>query len=160
MSYSDPFGLFAMDVTVEGEQSKAIVAYLRSTSETFRKTYDALDADHSVHLTIRDAVGDEKDMYPSQFTPGAGGQGLILFNDVNLNQQNTDLPKGSKFIFTAASVMGHELGHAAGHWSKTTGVSPSCGGNHPGSTSCSLRFENKVRSELPAAERGGTRDKY
>ena len=63
VNFSDPFGLF--DITVQGAQSQAVVDYLRRNSETFRKAYDALDADHSVHLTIRDAVGDEKHLYPS-----------------------------------------------------------------------------------------------
>jgi len=147
---------------VEGENSKKAVEYLRANSETFREAYDALDNDHSVHLTIRDAVGDvEQYLYPSQFRAGKNGTGLIFFNVTDLNQENTDLGRKSSFMFTAASVMGHEMGHAAGHWSSITGVPKACESDPArGSGGCVVDFENRVRRDLPANARGGFRPWY
>lgn len=48
-----------------------------------------------------------------------------------------------------------------GHWSKTTGVPRSCAGDPPaGGTGCIIRYENKIRSDLPADAQGGRRDEY
>ena len=157
----DPFGL-APDVTVEGDNSKATVDYLLKNSGTFKKAYEALDADHNVHLTIRDAVGDvEQNSFPSQFVAGKNGTGLILFNATDLNQQNMDLGRASSFIFTAASVMGHEMGHAAGHWSSITGVPKGCASDPArGAGGCVIDFENRIRRDLPVSARGGIRPWY
>lgn len=139
-----------------------IVKYLLARSETFRSAYERMDADHSITLTINDLVGSDAQAFPSQFVgPECGNTCAIYFNAVDLNQGNLDLPRDSKYVFTAASVMAHELGHAAGHFSKTTGVNPACGADPaPGGTGCVIDFENKVRAELPAGEGGGTREKY
>ena len=156
-STSDPFGLFSMDVHVEGQYSRAIVDYLKGSSATFREWFNKLDSDHSVNLTIRDATAQEMDLgVSSQFD--AGSQSIIL-NPRNMDQSNYDLLKSgeTRFIFTGASVMGHEMSHAAGHFGI---VNSACGGNHPGSSTCSLRWENRIRGELPASERGGKRLYY
>jgi len=159
-----------MDVSVEkGSQAEAIVNYLLEHSDTFKKAYEALDADHDVHLTIRDATASEKELgRPSQFIPGPNGTGTIVFNDVNMNNGNWDREKSARdlgghasFAFTAASVVGHELGHAAGHWTKVTGVPSACAGDpHAGSSGCVIRFENRVRNDLPGAPQGGTRPSF
>ena len=151
------------DVRVEGDQSKAIVAYLLEHSSTFRDAYNKIDADHSVTLTIKDLTGDAAHGSPSQFTCAAGGSNCaIYFSAVDLNQSNVDLLKEKAgYVMTAASVMGHEMGHAAGHFSGTTGVNKECAGDPPkGGTGCVVEFENKVRSELPKNAQGGVRTKY
>ncbi len=162
ISFSDPFGLAAQDIIVTGEQSRAIVNYLMARSETFRLAYEKIGADHSITLTINDLVGSDAQAFPSQFVGSACGNiCAIYFSAVDLNQGNMDLPGDSKYVFTAASVMAHEFGHAAGHFSKTTGIDPSCGADPaPGGTGCIIDFENKVRAELPKGEGGGAREKY
>ncbi|MBK8245984.1 MAG: RHS repeat-associated core domain-containing protein [Gemmatimonadetes bacterium] len=158
VNFSDPFGLF--DIEVQGENSKRIVSYLLRNSSTFRDAYNRLDRDKSVHLTIRDAndplgAGVER----NSFTLGAGWKsGTIIFNGVGLNQANFDLfskDPGSKWMFTAASVMGHEMGHASAWLGK--GAAACRSDSPPG---CILRFENQVRSQLPANAQGGTRTRY
>ena len=160
--FTDPFGLSPEDVIVKGKNSQAIVAYLLANSETFRAAYEKIDADHSVTLTISDLEGDDAHAFPTQFVgKNCGNNCAIYFSGVDLNQGNVDLPAGAQFIHTAASDMAHEMGHAAGHFSKTTGVSPACASDPAkGGTGCVLKFENKVRSELPEGEGGGYRDQY
>ena len=155
---SDPFGL--RDIEVEGANSRRIVAFLMKTSETFREAYNRLDNDHSVSLTIRDARDPLRaGVGANSFTPGADGKsGTIVFNDIGLNQANVDLfsmDPSSGWMFTAASVMGHEMGHANAFLGN--GAS-GCKSDSP--PNCILDFENKVRSELPANARGGTRTRY
>ncbi len=145
---------------MQGENSKRIVAYLLKNSATFREAYNRLDNDRSVRLTIRDASDPLKaGVGRNSFTPGADGtSGTILFNDIGLNQANFDLfsrDPGSKWMFTAASVMGHEMGHANA-W-LGNGAAGCKSDNPPG---CILQFENQVRSDLPANAQGGTRTRY
>lgn len=144
--------------------SKAIVAYLLEHSATFRDAYNKLDADHSVQLTIRDLTGDAVHGSPSEFTCAENNSNncAIYFNHAQVNWLNQDLLKeNAGYVMTAASVMGHELGHAAGHFSNTTGVNKECAGDPPkGGTGCVIDFENKVRSELPKNAQGGVRTKY
>jgi hypothetical protein len=151
-------------VDVQGENSKKIVAYLLENSATFRDAYNKLDNDKLVRLTIRDANDPQRaGVGESGFFCSGVNDCTIRFNDVGLNQANYNLfskNPGSSFMFTAASVMGHEMGHAAGHWSKTTGVPSSCGQRHPASNTCSVGFENKVRTDLPANAQGGQRTSY
>lgn len=151
----DPFGLSPTDIIVQGENSRKIVDYLYENSATFREAYDRLNYDHSVQLTIRDAQGPFEF---NGFAPGAGKSGTITFNDVNLNQANYNLmqadPKAD-WMFTGASVMGHEMGHANA-W--LGNGSAGCRMDSP--PGCILRFENKVRRDLPASERGGFRPRY
>ena len=58
-------------------------------------------------------------------------------------------------MFTAASVMGHEMGHANA-W-LGSGAAGCRSDSPPG---CILKFENQVRSQLPANAQGGTRTRY
>lgn len=149
---------------MQGENSKKIVAYLLEHSATFRDAYNRLDNDRSVRLTIRDAIDPQRaGLGGNDFFCSGANDCTIRFNDVSLNQANATLfskNPTSSFMYTAASVMGHELGHAAGHWSKATGVPSSCGQLHPASNACSVEFENKVRSDLPANAQGGRRTRY
>jgi hypothetical protein len=39
-------------------------------------------------------------------------------------------------------------------------IDRACGGNHPGSSACSLKYENIIRGELPPSARGGVRLYY
>jgi hypothetical protein len=158
---SDPFGLSPVDIIVQGKNSQMIVDYLRRESPTFAKLYDRLNRDHSVHLTIRDAYDPLRaGVGPNAFIPGRSGTatGTIRFNDISLNQANYQLFKQdphSPWMFTAASVMAHEMGHANA-W---LGDGPAaCRGDQP--PSCILHFENMIRMELPASERGGIRTHY
>jgi hypothetical protein len=135
---------------------------MKASSPTFADLFNKLDADPNVHLTIRDPVGlAETHGAPSQFVPGKNGQGTILLNGTTMNQQNYDLIKQSggkpKWIHTGASVLGHELGHAGGHY----GYLPkSCAGDPAvGGTGCIIRFENRVREDVAPAS-GGVRDSY
>lgn len=155
---SDPFGL--RDIEVRGENSRRIVAYLLEHSETFREAYNRLDNDRSVRLTIQDAPDPLRaGLGTNSFSLGADRKsGTILFNDVGLNMANFSLfskDPGSKWMFTAASVMGHEMGHANA-WLGNGDAG--CRSDTP--PSCILKYENQVRSELPSHARGGTRTRY
>ncbi|MBK7907335.1 MAG: hypothetical protein IPJ78_12370 [Gemmatimonadetes bacterium] len=128
--------------------------YLRQNSSTFREWYDKVDADRSVTLTIRDATEQEMEFGVQNHFDATTS--TIIFNPRNLNQGNYDLQKNgeTRFFFTAASVMGHEMSHAAGHFGV---IDRSCGGAHPASSRCSLRYENLIRGQLPSSARGGIR---
>jgi RHS repeat-associated protein len=157
VSYSDPFGLAPMDIIVQGEYSTAVVEFLKNSSQTFREWFDKLDADHSITLTIRDATEQEMDLGSrSRFDLPSR---TIIFNPRNMDQGNQDLVgRGERrFMFTGASVMGHEMAHAAGFFGL---VDRTCGLDHPASNACSLRYENRIRTELPVSARGGRRLYY
>lgn len=159
VNYADPFGLSPTDIIVEGKNSQMIVDYLNENSSTFRETFDRLNNDHSVQLTIRDAYDpDRSGAGDTGYLPGAGKTGTIRFNDVSLNQANYQLFKAdpkSSWMFTAASSVAHEMGHANAY----LGNGPAaCKTDSP--PRCILRYENKVRSELPAGQGGGTRTRY
>jgi RHS repeat-associated protein len=169
VSYSDPLGL--LEVVVQGANAQRVIDYLLDNSSTFKNIYQALDADPSVKLVVNEATMDGA---PNAFfRPGSVDHnwGMIQFSAKNLDQANCDLlgcdgkasaegrhaPNG--WIHTAASVMAHEFAHAAGHYKKA-GVGSSCDDTHPRSTDCTLKVENRVRSELPQNASGGTRKEY
>jgi hypothetical protein len=130
-----------------------------SSNQTFREVYNRLDRDRSVHLTIRDADDpDRTGLGDTRYLQGPGKSGTIRFNDISLNQVNFDLftkDRTPSWMFTAASSLAHELGHA----NAFLGNGPAaCKGDSP--PGCILGFENRIRSELPASERGGIRTRY
>jgi RHS repeat-associated protein len=155
VNHADPFGLSPTDIIVQGENSRKVVDYLYENSATFRAAYDRLNNDHRVQLTIRDS---QDPFEVNSFVPGGAKSGTIIFNDVNLNQANYNLlqadPKAN-WMFTGASVLGHEMGHANA-W--LGNGSAACKTDSP--PGCILRFENKIRMDLPASARGGIRPRY
>jgi hypothetical protein len=157
VNFSDPFGLRGDSVTVRGLYSRLQVDWLLENSPTFRSTFNALHDDPAVHLTIRDPVGAEWELYGSQFTPGEKGRGLILFNLRDMVQKNMDLlAVGSDWLHSGPSTMGHELGHAAAHYGK---LDAACANDPPrGGTGCIIGFENTIRAET--GEHGGKRTEY
>jgi hypothetical protein len=154
VNFSDPFGL--RDIRVEGQNSRKIVAYLYQHSKTFRETYDRLNNDKSVQLTIRDAHDPERaGVGDNRFVYGGGRSGTIRFNDVSLNQANRDLfssDPGSSWMFTAGSVMAHEMAHADAY----LGAGPEACKSDQNST-CAIEYENEVRAETG---NGGERTRY
>jgi RHS repeat-associated protein len=159
VNFSDPLGLLPMDIIVQGENAQLTVDFLREHSASFKKLYDALDADHSVHLAISEQSMDG--VINAFHPPGDVDKtwGVIAFSTKSLNQANYELiRRGEKsWMYTAASVMSHEFAHAGGYYGK---LNSSCAGRHPGSSACSLGFENLIRGELPLVARGGIRTYY
>lgn len=74
------------------------------------------------------------------FVPSEGKSGTIIFNDVNLNQANYLLMKAdpkANFMFTGASVLGHEMGMRT-HFLET--AHPPVGSTIHQDVSCALRI--------------------
>jgi hypothetical protein len=79
-----------------------------------------------------------------------------------LNQANYEklMSGDTDWIYTAASVVGHEFVHAAGHFKKA-GVPCECDDDPPpGGTGCVITWENRIRRDLPKSARGGIRTEY
>jgi RHS repeat-associated protein len=159
VSFSDPYGLRADSLKVNGSMSQKAVTWLMANSPTARKTLEAIAGDDRVSLTIRDPISSvEAGTGEMLFAPEGSTKGTILLNPVGTNQANFDLPQGSSWIHTVASDLAHEIGHAAGHFGH---ASSACAGDPaPGGTGCIINYENKVRQELTGGSGGGVRTEY
>jgi RHS repeat-associated protein len=153
--FSDPFGL--LDVTVEGENSKKVVAFLLATSPSFKKIYDDLDANHDIHLTIRDGGPGE----PNHYHPESPTSGTVIYNQALVDEDNAKNATKRPWVATDVSAVAHEVGHAAAWLSNGRLLPHACNSEERyGGPACIMDWENKVRHEVGPATKPNTRTSY
>ena len=147
---SDPFGLY---VTFRTTGAARTVGRLMGMSPTVRSAMQALmfapmsevdlvfqPADNGVFSFMLSKCSD----MGGCFSPTSATNAMILYGPSS--EQNV-------------GMFAHEIGHAAGWFSKTTGGDPLCGNPDSGvdsgsaSISCIRRWEDRVQSEMKAYER-------
>lgn len=150
VNYTDPFGLYAMDVEYKDKQTQDEVESLRKRSKTFDKAVQALEDDHSVLVTIgRESTVGCGGGGGCAVRMGKNGKGQSLF-DVRLDNQGiisdylVQKNYGGADVFT---VIAHEVyGHVV-PWSRGGSCGDAPGGT-PAAGVCSVRRENVIRSEM------------